>query len=72
MGSNKRKYLRNNPVRLLISYPTVSYGALNILLGTIQKERDTNTKNKIEKNNDMNEGVFRIQWNIYDGAFMIK
>ena len=52
MGSNKRKYLRNNSVRLLISL---------ILFSTIQKETDTKIKNKIEKNNDMNEGVFRIQ-----------
>ena len=39
MGSkNKGKYLRNNSVRLLILRSTVSYDALMILLGTIQKE----------------------------------
>ena len=42
---------------------------LMILLSTIQKETDTNIKNKIENNNNVNIGVFRIQWNIFDGAF---
>ena len=42
---------------------------LMILLSTIQKETDTNIKNKIENNNNVNIGAFRIQWNIFDGAF---
>ena len=45
---------------------------LTILFGTIQKETNTNIKNKMEKNNDMNEGVFRNQWNICDGTFLRK
>ena len=36
---------------------------LMILLGTIQKETDTNV---------YLESVFRIQWNIYDGTFLQK
>ena len=72
MGSNKRKYLRNNSSRLLISCSTVYITLSTIVLGTIQKETDANIKNKIKKINDMNVGVFRIEWSIYDRAFLRK
>ena len=50
MGSNKRKYLHNSSVRLLISCSIVSYGALNEFIGYYSKrDRDSNIKNKIEK-----------------------
>ena len=47
---------------------------LMILLGTIQKGHRQTHKygEKKKKNNDMKEGVFKIQWNTYNGAFLQK
>ena len=44
---------------------------LLILLDIIQKETDR-YKEWGWKKNDMKRGVFRIHWNIYDGAFSWK
>ena len=43
---------------------------LMTLLDTIQKETDTNLRNKVKK--ERHELIFRIQLNIYNGAFLQK
>ena len=43
---------------------------LMTLLDTIQKETDTNLRNKVKK--ERHELIFRIQLNIYNGAFVQK
>ena len=43
---------------------------LLILLYAVQKEKDINIRNELKK--ERHELVFRIQWNIYDGAFLQK
>ena len=49
MGLNKRKYLPNSSVRLLISCAIVSMTHLLILLETIQKATDTIIRNGVGK-----------------------
>ena len=43
---------------------------LMTLLDTIQKETDTNLRNKVKK--ERHELIFRIPSNIYNGAFLQK